>query len=203
MSDIVETEASLHAQALVICRAVAPFDMDDRVVGDVVGDLAADAAIRAHRSDFLVDRFEISVLGRRQRTRRTGLHAFAARDARGFAHRIAHVEYDRRTSAAKRVADHVVDLLFAAGADAPRALNAGVQVDRHRRMRIVDPRLRASWKARCDDIELAPPVVELRIGFVDALRHVGREQLDNHFLRVQCTRAVAHDLHSLGRPSAA
>src|SRR5205823_8923330 len=69
-----------------------------------------------------------------------------------------------RMGAAKRVADHVVHLFFAAGADAPRALNAGVQVDRHRRMRIIDLRLCASGKAWRDDIELASPVVELQIG---------------------------------------
>src|SRR5437868_10938902 len=112
----------------MVRRSIAPFDMDDCVVGDVVRDLAADTAIRAYRRHFLVDRFEISVLGRRQRAGRTRLHTFAAGDACGLAHRIAHVEYDRRTSAAKRVADYVVDLFFAARADATRALDAGVQV---------------------------------------------------------------------------
>ena len=54
--DVVEAEAALDAQALVVGRAVAPFDADDLVAVDVIGDLAAHAAVRAHRGDLLVDR---------------------------------------------------------------------------------------------------------------------------------------------------
>src|SRR5207244_9068094 len=43
------------------------------------------------------------------------LHALAAGDTRAIPHRVAQVEHDLRTTAAKRVADHVVDLHFAAG----------------------------------------------------------------------------------------
>ena len=44
---VVEPEPSLHAQPAVIGRAVPPLDLDQPVVLDVVGELAADAAIWA------------------------------------------------------------------------------------------------------------------------------------------------------------
>ena len=59
---VVEAVAALDAQPLVVGRAVAAFDVEDLVVLDVVGELAADAAVRAHRVDLLV--------GHRERRRR-------------------------------------------------------------------------------------------------------------------------------------
>ena len=53
------------------------------------------------------------------------------------AHGVVEVEHDRAVRAAQRVADDVVDLLLAAGAHAAVALDAGVEVDRHGRMRQV------------------------------------------------------------------
>ena len=83
VADVVEAEAALDAQPLVIGGAVAPFDVHDLVVLDVVRDLAADAAIRAHRRDLAVDRLQERVVRRRERAGRARLHAFAACDARG------------------------------------------------------------------------------------------------------------------------
>jgi hypothetical protein len=48
------------------------------------------------------------------------------------AHRVVEVEHDLFVVAAPGHADHVVDLHFAAGADAQIALDAGVEIDRHR-----------------------------------------------------------------------
>ena len=73
--------------------------------------------------------------GRHQRAGRAGLHAFAAGDAG----RLSPIGSSKSNTifgvvAAIGHADHVVDLDLAAGADAQPALDAGVEVDRHRRM---------------------------------------------------------------------
>ena len=152
--DVVEAEAALHAQPLVIRRAVAALDADDLVVVHVIGELAADAAVRAHRMR-PCGRSARGTLPSPARARRWArLHAFAAGDARRRAHRVVEVEHDLRVAAAERVADDVVDLLLAARAHAARALDAGVEVHRHRRVRHVRRRLRARREARRADAEL-------------------------------------------------
>ena len=99
MVNIVEAEAALDAEPVVIGRAVAALGIDHLVVLDLVGDLAADAAIRAQRIDFLVRIGDACLLviehhSRHQRAGRTGLHAFAASDAGRFPHRIVEIEHD-------------------------------------------------------------------------------------------------------------
>ncbi len=145
--DVVEAETALDAEPVLVRRTVAAGDGDDLVVLDLVGELAADAAIRADRVDGAVGRAEIDVVGvdqgrRHQGAGRTGLHAFAAGDAGRGAHRIVEVEHDLFEVAAAGHADDVVDLHFAAGADAEIALDAGVEIDRHRRMAAVGLRHR-------------------------------------------------------------
>ena len=49
MMDVVEAEAALDAEPVVIGRAVAALGVDDLLVLDLIGDLAADAAERAQR----------------------------------------------------------------------------------------------------------------------------------------------------------
>ena len=203
MAHVVEAEAPLHAQALLIGQTVAALDADDRIVLDVVGELATDAAIRAHRRHLAVDRREIGVLRRRERARGTRLHAFAARHAGRLAHRVAQVEHDLRVPAAKRIADHVVDLHLAAGAHAARALDARVEIDRHRGMREVRRRLRARGEARLADGEPSPPVGKLGVRLVDAFGHVGHEHLDDDLLRVHGARGRARHFHSRRRRAAA
>ena len=147
---VVEAVAALDAQALVVGRAVAAVDEEDLVVLDVVGQLAADAAVRAERLHLLVGDRERDVARRHQRAGRARLHALAAGDAGRGAHRVVHVEDDLRVVAAEGEADDVVDLLVAAGANAARALDARRQVDRHRRMREVGrDRRRAARSAAC------------------------------------------------------
>ena len=203
MRNVIESEATLDAQPLVVGGAVASLDPDDAVVVDVIGDLAADAAVRAQRCDLAVDRLQVGVVRRRERTGRAGLHAFAAGDAARCAHRVVEVEHDLRMRAAERVADDVVDLFLAAGAHAARALDAGVEVDRHRRMREIGGRLRPRREARLADAQRVLPVVELGILAVGLLRDVGGEHLDDHLLRVHGARAVARDFHAGGRRTAA
>ena len=54
MVDIVEAETALDAEPVVVGGTVAAIDRDDAVVLDLVGQLAADAAIGAHAVDFAV-----------------------------------------------------------------------------------------------------------------------------------------------------
>jgi hypothetical protein len=60
---------------------------------------------------------------------------------------------------------------------------------------IVGERLRARREARLADAEQALPLRELRIGLVDALRHVGGEHLDDDLLRVHGARRDARHFH--------
>src|SRR5512132_3450475 len=199
VTHVVETEAPLDAEPLVIRRAVAAFDVHDPVILDVVRDLAADAAVRTDGRDPAIDRLHERVVRRRERAGRTRLHAFTARHARGCAHRVVEVEHDFRVRGAKRVPDHVVDLLLATRAHAARALDAGIEVDGHRRVRQVGRRLYAPRKTRLADAELALPEVEFGRRLVAALGHVRGEQLDDHLLRMHGARARARHVHAGGR----
>src|SRR5213076_3386088 len=162
--------AALDAQPPVIGRTVAPLDEQNLVVLDVVGQLAAHPAVRAHRFDLLVRHGQPHLARRHQGAGRAGLYAFAAADAGGVAHRVIHVKYDFRVVAAEREADHVVHLLVAAGAHAARALDAGIQVDRDSRVRRVAPRLDARRKARLADGQLAGPEIDLVMARVFGFR---------------------------------
>src|SRR6476661_10309285 len=145
MAHVVEAEAALDAEPVLIRRSVAAADLKELVVLDVVGELAADAAIGAYTIDLAIRILRAHVgfidqRGRHQRTGRAGLHAFAAGDAGRRTHRIVEVEYDLLAVAAAGHADDVIDLHFAAGADTEIALDAGVEIDRHRRMTAVGRR---------------------------------------------------------------
>src|SRR5690606_22822210 len=107
--------------------------------------------------DFLVHLHEADVARGHERAGRAGLYAFAAGDAGRGAHGVVQVKDDLGMLAAVGVADHVVDLLFTAGAHAARALDAGVEVDRHRRMRQVGPRLLARGETRFAHAEFLGP----------------------------------------------
>ena len=149
---VVEAEAALDAQPLVVRRTVAPFDVNDLVVLDVVRELAADAAVRAHR------RRPCLSIGCR--------HASCAGASAPVGHacthspQATHVDTPIGSSrsntifecvAAERVADDVVDLLLAARAHAARALDARVEVHRHRRMRQIGRGLLRGGEARLAD----------------------------------------------------
>jgi len=87
--NVVEAEAALDAEPVVIGRAVTPFRIDDVVILDLIGHLAADAAIGTQRVDFPVrigdaDLMLVEHHRRHQCAGRTGLHAFAAGDAGRF-----------------------------------------------------------------------------------------------------------------------
>ena len=75
--DVVEAEAALDAEPVVVGRPVLALDRDDAVVLDLVGELAADAAIGADAVDLAVGR-----VGDRRRSRRPGSPASARRSGR-------------------------------------------------------------------------------------------------------------------------
>ena len=152
MVHVIETVAALHAQPAAVGRAVAPGDVQNFVVLDVIGEQAADSAVRTDRVHGLVGFQQPDAAGRHERAGRTRLHALAAADAGTGAHRVGYVEDDLGSAPAVRVADHVVDLFFTAGALAARALDAGVEIDGNRGMRNVGLGLPARGKARRPDL---------------------------------------------------
>ena len=115
----------------MVGRAIAPVHADDDVVFHVVGQQATHAAKRADRVHFFVNDLAANLGFGHERAGGAGLHAFAAGHAGAGTHGVVQVKHDFAVRAAQGVADHVVDLLFAAGAHAAVALDAGVQVDRH------------------------------------------------------------------------
>ena len=136
---VAEAIAALDAQPARVGRPVATHDLDDlrrrALARDAIGELAADAAIRAQR---------VHAATRRRRRRRragrgqtcgqqraggTGLHAFAAADAGGGTHGLLEIEGDGGRRTAPDEADHVVDLHLATGAQAAGALDAGGEID--------------------------------------------------------------------------
>src|SRR5580692_7764520 len=142
---VIEAETAFDAKPILIGRAVLADHRDDLVVLDLIGELAADAAIGTDAVDGAVGLAFVDVIlihhgGRHQRAGRAGLHAFAAGDAGRGAHRVVEVEHDLLEMAAAGHADDVVDLDLAAGADAEIALDAGVEIDRHRHMAAVGRR---------------------------------------------------------------
>ena len=126
---VIKAVAAFHAQTFAIGRAIAAVDEQNFVVFDVVRELATNATERAHRFDLLVRHGECRVTRGHQRTGRARLHALAAGDAGGRAHRVVHIEHNLRVRAAEGEADDIVNLLVATGAQATCALNASVKID--------------------------------------------------------------------------
>jgi hypothetical protein len=203
MMGVVEPVASLHAQPVVVRRAVAAGDELDDVLLDVVGEEAAHAAERAHRVDLLVDLLQTRLARRHQRAGGTGLHALAAGDAGRLAHRVVEIEDRHRAVAAVGVADDVVHLNLAASAHAASALDAGVEVDRDRGMGNVRFGLFSCWKSRTSNPELLGPEGHLVLPRVALLRHVGKQELQHHLLRSERARRVGSHLHARGGIAAA
>ncbi|OQC12950.1 MAG: hypothetical protein BWX79_01100 [Alphaproteobacteria bacterium ADurb.Bin100] len=131
---VIEAEAALDAEASVIGRAGAAVHRDDFFITHFVGDLAADAAEGANRVHRAVHLLRAAQRLGHQRTGGAGLHTLTASHAAAGTHGVGQVEHHLRVRAAKRQADDVVALRFAAGALTAVALDAGVEVDRHRGM---------------------------------------------------------------------
>src|SRR3712207_8556565 len=98
MGDVVEAEAALDAEPVLVRRPVAPLHRDDAVVLDLVRELAADAAVRTDAVDLALGRVRGVEHARlvdeallHQRPGRAGLDALAAGDAGGAAHLVVEV----------------------------------------------------------------------------------------------------------------
>src|SRR5579872_676927 len=206
MVDVIEAEAALDAEPVVVGRPFLALDGDNAVVADLEGELAADAAIGADAFDLSVRRVgEDAVLvdeaRRHQRAGRAGLHALAAGDAGRGAHRVVEIEHDLFVMAARRHADHIVDLDLAAGADTEVALDAGVELHRHRRVAAVRGRLGALREAAVGDLDLVGPEPEARLRVVrgGAHRLVADQELEDQLARGFGSLAGALHLHAGSR----
>src|SRR6185437_3946739 len=207
IADVVEAKAAFHTQALLVGGAITAADIEQLVVFDVIGELAADAAIGAHRVHLAVGEFGAHVLVVYQRRRhqcagRTGLHAFAAGDAGRAAHWIVEIKHNFFAMAASRHADDVVDLHFAAGADAEIALDAGVEIDRHGDVASVGRgHFFALGKTGDVDAHFVGPAPELglRVMRGRTFRLVGDQKLEHHFARGFGALRDGFDFHAFGR----
>ncbi len=200
--DVVEAEAALDAQPVLVGGSAAPIDVEDLVTLGMHRGLATDAAVGAERVDAPV--FEGNALLRRlveqrrlhQRTGRAHLHALAARHARRLPHALVEVEHDLRPRAAVGHADHVVRLHLAAGAHAQAAVDAGIEIDRDGRVRgVAGGPLAARIAAGLGDAHVVDPGPELglRIVGITARGLIGDEQLEHHLLRF--LRPLGRRLH--------
>ena len=205
MVHIVEAETSLDAETPMIRRAVASFDVVDLIVLDIEGEQTADAAVGTGGGHLLVGTHEAGILGRHERARRAGLHAFPAGDAGAHAHRIIEVEDDLRVQAAESIADHIIDLFFAASPYAARALDTSVEIHRDGGVRQIGVGLLPAGETGPPEPQPFHPVIELgarRIGRSALARHVREQQLQDQFLRMPRPLARARDLHAVRGSSA-
>ena len=202
MGHIVEAEAAFDAEPILVRGTVTTADIEQLVVLDVVGELAADAAIGAHAVDRAIRilRAHVGFVhqgGRHERAGRASLHAFAAGDAGRGPHRVIEVEHDLLAVATPGHADHVVDLHFAAGTDAEIALNAGVEIDRHCGVAAIGNRLRPAGEPARRDILQGRRLPELRLRIVrDVLgRLIGEQKFHHHPARRLGTIGLGLHLH--------
>ena len=141
--DIVEPKAAFHAETVLVGGAVNAIDPYNLVVLDLERQLTANTAIGADGFYLAVKVLQVALLvlihcsGGHQRARRAGLNAFAAGDAGGRAHRVINVKHRVGIMATPGHPNHVIDLHLAAGAHTKTALNAGVQIDAHCNVGIV------------------------------------------------------------------
>ena len=189
--DVVKAKAPLDAQPLLVGRTVDTVDPRNLVVLDLERKLATDPAVGADRLDLAViilavaDFIRADRLGGHERTGGAGLNTLAAGDTGRGTHGVVKVEGDLAVVAPTGQADDVVDLHFAAGTDTEVALDAGVEVDAHGDMTVVEqgnPRFLKCRKAAFFDplsFGHVPQMRRLVVGDV-ALGLVGHQQLHDH-----------------------
>ena len=199
MGHVVEAEPPLHAQAVVVGGTVPALHRGDDlavsptvglalgVVPELVGDLAADPAIRAHALHLfeLEPAVDAGLVDQRRFHQPAGgarLHALAAGDAGARAHRVVEVEDDLRVHAAVGHADDVIDLHFPTRPHAQVAVDAGIEVDPHRGVARVRRDHGTAREPALGDVQALRPLPQLRIVLVRdfARRLVGDEHLHHH-----------------------
>src|SRR6185503_21033920 len=130
---VVPPVAALDAQPALVAGLVAALGEHDRPLHgvDVVGERAADAAVRADA----VHLRQLGARAERQRDRlvrdrpgRAGGDALSAGDAGRVAHRVVEIEGDAGRVALARTPDHLVRLDVVAGPHAAVAHDAGLVV---------------------------------------------------------------------------
>ena len=144
--DIVKAKAPLHTEAAFVGGTVDALDIFDLAVLDLERHLAANATEGADTLSLSVEIRTVTDLslihygGRHKRTRRAGLHAFAAGHTGRRTHRIGNIKGRIGIVTATGHADHIVHLHFATGADAEAAGNTGIQVHAHRDVAVIQKR---------------------------------------------------------------
>src|SRR5262249_35498241 len=178
----------------------------DLVVLDLVGELAADAAIGADAVDRTVGLAQIDIVlvdhrRRHQRAGRAGLHAPADGEAGRATMGVVKVEQLLLEWPAARHADDVVDLDLAAGADAQVALDAGVEIDRHRDVAAIGRRHGGSFalgEAAGLELLALDDLPQLRIRIARDLDGglIGEQELGDHIARRLGAVGLGLDLHA-------
>src|SRR6056297_863253 len=206
--DIVVAKAPLDTQPPLVCRAVDALDILDLAVLDLKRHLTADTAERADALHLFLVIGAVALLRvvhhrcGHQRAGGAGLHAFTAGDTGALAHRVVEIEDRIGIVAAPGHADHVIDLHIAAGADAQVALNAGIQIDAHRHVAVIE-----QWHARLFQFGKAARGHAIGVGHVPwvaggivrgvALGLIGKQHLDHHLARCFGTVRICGDDHAL------
>ena len=208
MMDVVEAKAPFDAKTIFIRRTFDAIDIFDLAVLHLERQLAPNTAIRTDAFDFFVEVRAITGLrviqnvGGHERARRTGLNAFTAGHATGRAHGIVLIEDDFGLPAPEGHADHVVDLNFAASANAEIALDAGVQIDPHGDVAVIQKRYRLGFdprKAAFTDPGQRLHVVEVAGGIVIGLSLIRDQKLHHHLARFLGPFRCRLDDHAVAR----
>src|SRR6516164_6858408 len=201
--DVIEAEATLDAEPVLVGRSVAAGDVKKLVVLDVISELAADTAIGTDAVDRAVrcpgkNIARVDQRRRHQRPGRTGLHAFAAGDTGGGAHRVVKIEHDFLAMAAAGHADHVIDLNFTAGTNTQIAMNAGIEIDRHRRVRTIGRWRLTTRKAALRDLKPCRDLPQFGTRIVRQLarRLVGEQKFGHHLSRGLGAIGLGSHLHA-------
>ena len=206
--DVVEAKAPLDAQPPLVRRPVDPLDIFHPPVLDLQRHLAAHATEGADAGDFAVVIRAVALLGvvqhrrRHQRARGAGLHAFAAGHAGRGAHRVVHVEDRIGRMPPPRHADHVVHLHLAAGAHTQIALDAGIEIDPHGDMAVVQQRDMILFHRRKpavgDAVQIGHvPQMRRAVMRLLPLRLVRHQQLGHHRPRLHRAFRGGPDHHPL------
>ncbi len=199
MSNVVKAIATLDAEPTVIRRSVPTFDGEDLVVLDVVCDLTTNPAVRANTVDLSIDHFLAEAGGRHQGPGRAGLNALATAHARAVTHRVIEVEDDLGVMTSLGHADDVIDLNLPAGPDTKVAVDAGIQIDGHRRMAHIGCRTHSSREPAIVLSHFVGPLPEPGIGIMRRVprRLVGQQHLHDHGAGLGC--ALVRRIHRHAR----
>src|SRR6056297_675808 len=205
--DIVVAKAPLDTQPPLVCRAVDALDILDLAVLDPERHLTADTAERADALHLVVVIGAVALLlvihnrGGHQRAGGASLHAFAAGDTGALAHRVVEIEDRIGIVAAPGHADHVIDLHIAAGADAQVALDAGIKVDAHGHVTVIQKRDSVALqfgKAAMGHAVGVGHVPQMAGGIMRGVAFglIGEQHLDHHLARGFGAVRIGRDDHA-------